>query len=177
MTAAHEILRAATRDDHSRVDDAFNHFDLGEARSYRSFLTAHARAVQPIEWALSAARPRRNWRSRVPLLEDDLRKLGERLPAANELYDLNGSGELSGMLYVLEGSRLGGGVLSARVGTGLPVSYLSAVHQKGEWRGMLLAFDARAAAEPPEWLVEALEGARRAFALFVKAAELAPVPD
>ena len=111
------------------------------------------------------------WRSRLWLLENDLKALGGRLPDVAAPTDLKGSGERAGMLYVIEGSRLGGGVLAGRVSAFLPVSYLCAVHHKGEWRALLAAFDEQAAAESAEWLAEALAGAKRAFALFVNAAK------
>jgi heme oxygenase len=175
MTTAHEALRTGTRIHHAQVDDVFGRFDLSDAGSYRSFLEAHARAVVPIEWALGDPASPPCWRSRVSLLDDDLRALGGGLPPVVALDGLKGSGERAGMLYVIEGSRLGGGVLAGRVGPALPTSYLSAVHLKGEWMALLMAFDARAAIEPPEWMTDALDGAKRAFALFRDAVDVAPV--
>ncbi len=175
MTTAHEALRAGTRIHHAQVDDVFGRFDLSDAGSYLSFLEAHARAVVPIEWALADPASLPQWRSRIPLLEDDLRALGGGLPPVVALEGLQGSGERAGMLYVIEGSRLGGGMLARRVAPTLPTAYLSAVHLKGEWLALLTAFDARAAIEPPEWMTEAVDGAKRAFTLFRDAGDVAPI--
>ena len=72
-----------------------------------------------------------------------------------------------GMLYVLEGSRLGGAMLAERVGPGLPRSYLSARHQPGDWRGFLAVMET--ACGPGDY-PQALAGARTAFHLFATAA-------
>jgi heme oxygenase (biliverdin-IX-beta and delta-forming) len=169
MVQAHEFLRENTRDCHSRVDSVFARFNLGDANSYRDFLTSHSVAVSPIEGVLAGADSLPPWRPRLALLEADLRGLGGDLPISLALVRASGLGELAGLLYVIEGSRLGGGVLAKRVGEGLPTSYLSAVHQQGEWRGLLAAIDEQAAAEPSVWLDDALAGARRAFDLFAEA--------
>lgn len=169
MVHAHEFLRENTRDCHSRVDSVFARFNLGHMDSYRAFLISHALAVSPIEGILAGTGRLGHWRPRLALLEADLRALGRHLPFSPALVPASGPGELAGLLYVIEGSRLGGGVLAKSVGKGLPISYLSAVHQQGEWRGFLAALNARAAAETPEWLDDVLGGARRAFDLFAEA--------
>jgi heme oxygenase len=169
MVQAHEFLRENTRDCHTRVDAVFARFDLSDAASYRDFLISHALAVSPIEGVLSGIRSLPRWRPRLALLEADLRGLGDRVPSPPSFVQASGLGEMAGLLYVIEGSRLGGGMLAKRVGEGLPTSYLSAVHQQGEWRGLLAAIDAQAAAEPSAWLDDALAGARRAFDLFAEA--------
>lgn len=177
MTAAHEVLRAGTRDSHSRVDAAFSRFDLGRQASYLSFLDAHARAVVPIETALAVSLTELPWRPRGPMLRADLQVLGLDLPATSSLALSEGMGQFCGMIYVIEGSRLGGSVLASRVGASLPISYLSATHRKGEWRALLAAIDACANSESEEWLDDAVAGAKRAFTLFEDAANgiLTPV--
>lgn len=115
MIAAHAVLREATFQKHEQVDAAFARFDLSDRRSYMSFLSAHARALGAIELALAAAPagfPR--FRTRSGCLASDLAALGATWPEAMGLSDDFSVAALFGMLYVAEGSRLGGGVLAAR---------------------------------------------------------------
>jgi heme oxygenase len=66
---------------------------------------------------------------------------------------------------VLEGSRLGGTVLSRRIGPGLPRAFLLSAHPPGGWRAVMAAIDAL----PAGWRDGALAGASAAFALFLAA--------
>lgn len=75
------------------------------------------------------------------------------------------------MLYVIEGSRLGGGMLARAVPPDLPRAYLSAIHLSGEWRGFCAALDQAADAGDPDWTRRAEAGARRAFMLYQRAAD------
>ena len=75
---AHQALRAATAPDHDRVDRAFARFALDDPHDYGRFLCAHARALPPVEAALTlAGLP---FRARASLLQDDLIDLGEAMP-------------------------------------------------------------------------------------------------
>ena len=172
MSSAQIILREATKDAHGRVDAAFVEFSLIDRSLYRSFLRAHARALIPIETLLLAAPSLPVWRPRAILLTEDLAALDAVMPVPLAVKELNSRGNLHGMLYVLEGSRLGGGILSRRVGEGFPTAFLSATHQPGEWRSLLSTLDRRAGDEPSPWMDEAVAGARCAFELYVKAAEV-----
>lgn len=167
MTPAHLVLRQATADAHAVVDAAFSRFDLGRAEDYRSFLLAQAEVLLPLETKLSATRlpP---WRPRLPLLARDLAGLGLALPAPAIIQGLDEPGALHGALYVVEGSRLGGGMLARRVGAGLPREFLGATHLSGEWRALLAALDA---AMPSAENKTAMEiGARHVFRLYAEAA-------
>lgn len=127
-------LRRVSRKAHESVDEAFSRFNLADRESYGAFLTAHAGALLTAETYLAkhpSVLP--SWRSRSELLKEDLRQMGLEVPAARQDIFPEHDGMALGVLYVLEGSRLGGRVLSARVGEGLPRAYLSAFHQKGEW--------------------------------------------
>lgn len=157
-------LRQATLASHQRVDDLFTSFTLSDARSYASFLKAHARALAPLE---AAARPDA---SRMALLTQDLAAMGEALPPALDLDEARGEGFRWGALYALEGSRLGGAVLARRVGSDLPHAYLSAVHEKGGWVAFQERLDAAAEGGGEGWLDEAVRGAEAAFDLFATAA-------
>jgi len=154
-----QALRAATMENHQRIDALFAHFSLDSEDSYRAFLRAHARALASLE---RVARPQA---PRLALLTQDLAALGEPMP---EPLPLEGKGEAFrwGVRYALEGSRLGGAMLSRRVAPGLPKAYLSAVHEKGGWAAFQAELDAAAAQSNDVWVDGAVEGAQAALALF-----------
>jgi len=171
MIAAHAVLRAATTDNHQQVDAAFAHFDLADRRSYGVFLRAHARVLGAIEPALidgPAGFPQVS--TRLDHLTSDLAGLAIPWPDLVPLRGPFNAAALWGMLYVAEGSRLGGGVLAARVGGAMPRRYLAAVHGKGEWRAVLMALDAAAADRPQAWHDHMIDGARRTFDLYTHSA-------
>jgi heme oxygenase len=168
---AHAHLRAATVNCHADVDDVFSTYDMSNSCSYRTFLKAHAAALMPLEQILlNCPVDLPTWTPRTPLLEADLLILRSPAPPPAPIHGEFSAAMLYGVLYVLEGSRLGGRVLSQRVGAGLPKAYLCAVHAKGEWRSFLAAFDAAADIESSSWLAEAVTGAIFAFDLFLRAA-------
>jgi heme oxygenase len=74
------------------------------------------------------------------------------------------------MLYVLEGSRLGGSVLLRKIYAGAPNSFLSARHGPGEWREFLALIDQRAAQADGSWVEFATAGASTCFELYQQAA-------
>ncbi|MET0137957.1 MAG: heme oxygenase, partial [Sphingobium sp.] len=76
-----------------------------------------------------------------------------------------------GLRYALEGSRLGGAMLSRQVAPGLPRAYLSAIHEKGGWAAFQARLDAAAGPEQA-WIDDAVRGATAAFALFQAAGEV-----
>jgi heme oxygenase (biliverdin-IX-beta and delta-forming) len=173
MTAhmsAHTIVKARTAAAHARVDAAFGRFDLGHRESYVRFLQAHGRVVPAVEAALGQGwLP--DWRPRTACLERDLAAFGHTLPLPIARALPSGAAERFGLLYVLEGSRLGGRLLLRRVGAGLPARYLASVHRPGEWRAFTRALDARAAAEDGAWVEAMVAGALYGFALYGAAAE------
>ena len=169
---AHIVLRQATVADHERVDALFGAFDLADADSYARFLTAHASALQAIEPMLLGVAGLPAWRSRSPSIAEDLSALGQPVPAAPaEHVAVPSYAHALGMLYVLEGSRLGGSVLVKRVRAGLPLAYLSATHRAGEWRTLRDVLDAYAARGGPQVLHDLVSGAKAAFDRFAQAAE------
>nr|WP_301287104.1 biliverdin-producing heme oxygenase [Sphingobium sp. OAS761] len=149
---------------HGRVDSLFAEFTLGSADGYRAFLTAHARAVGALE---PVARP---MLPRLALLARDFAEMDAALPAPLPMSLPDGDAQRWGMLYALEGSRLGGAVLNRAVGPGLPNAYLSATHGKGEWAAFQQTLDDEAAKGDESWLAGAVEGALAAFAAFECAA-------
>ena len=140
--SARAALRAATMDDHERVDRLFSRFDLSATESYGRFLTAQAAAHLPIEAALEAAGAGQlvaDWeqRKRSHLLQADLAELGIGIPAPVEPPPLPGAQAVLGALYVLEGSRLGGAVLKRGLPAAAPERFLGAEQAPGAWRKLL----------------------------------------
>jgi heme oxygenase len=161
------VLRGATAADHETVDSAFGFFDLAVPSSYTALLLAHASVLGPLEKAVAGLWS--SWRPRLPFLASDLADLGHQVPAGDPL-DPADDAQRWGMLYVLEGSRLGGGILAGRVGPGLPNRYLSAVHEGGSWRLFGDALEHSAAGQSDTWIQAAVAGAKLAFARFAHAA-------
>lgn len=165
------FLRNATAQDHQAVDNAFARFDLSGRDGYVAFLVAQARALLAVEavlWQLPG------WRPRGGLIADDLAELGEATPRALALSPPRTTAAAWGMLYVIEGSRLGGAVLAPQVAAGLPTHYLGAVHGNGEWRAFRDRLDTAEAEDArggDHWRDDALAGAQAAFALFHEAAQ------
>lgn len=175
MTISHagdirQALRAATAESHRRVDDLFSHFRLDSARDYGAFLEAHAQALSAIEPVARPASPR------LPLLAGDLATLGRPMPAPLGLDSGDSAGFRWGLLYALEGSRLGGAMLARRVPADLPRAYLSAVHEKGGWAAFQASMEEAAAAGGDTWTADAVAGAQAAFALFATAGARAAEP-
>jgi len=167
--SAVQQLRAATAANHDAVDAAFAEVDFADPGSYGRFLTAHARALPAVEQALAGVDSLPPLRPRTPLIMDDLRALGLAPPVPLP-FSLSGrTSSAFGAAYVLEGSRLGGGMLAKRVGAGMPTAYLSATHLSGEWRQFLATLDRSEAGDA--WIAEAVAAARATFDLYGLAAE------
>lgn len=168
--APHAALRTATGRAHEEVDAAFGAFRLDDKASYAAFLTAHARALPAVEAALDGYPGLPAFSPRVPALAADLAALGRPMPAPMALPTPASPAEAWGMLYVIEGSRLGGAMLARRVAAGLPKAYLAAAHPRGGWRSLLAALDAAGLAGGAPWLADAERAAWRAFDLYKAAA-------
>ncbi|MEG3160386.1 biliverdin-producing heme oxygenase [Sphingomonas sp. LB2R24] len=160
-------LRAATASDHDAVDAGFGRYDLSNADDYRAFLIAHAKALPAVEAWLAAIPGLATVRSRGAALAEDLAALGEDMPAPMT-FDVPASAAAGwGAMYVVEGSRLGGIMLSRSVPDGMPSAYLGAKHLSGEWRALLAAIDGETADEA--WVEQAIVGAKAAFELYRRA--------
>jgi len=153
-----EVLRAATREAHLQVDACFARFDLACPQGYRAFLGVHGAALPRCEACLDSSGVEgliADWprRRRGGALLDDLAQLCVPPPAAPPPLHRLSAAEMFGMLYVLEGSRMGGAVLAARVrgntdaccrlatryllhgaGQGLWPSFLAALEDSGSVR-------------------------------------------
>jgi heme oxygenase len=169
VSGVRQALRDATSDSHHRVDTLFSGYRLDSQSDYGAFLTAHARALGALESVARPASPR------LSLIAADLAAMDMAMPAPLFLADPERDGYRWGLLYALEGSRLGGAMLARQVAPGLPRAYLSAVHGKGGWVEFQHALD-RAASDGGEgWLDDAVQGAQAAFALFAAASQPEPV--
>lgn len=162
-------LRAETAADHDRVDMLYGRFALDDAADYRRMLIAHAAALPAVEAALDVADDLPAWRPRTPLIAADLAAFGVAMPTPSPFAAPDDASRW-GALYVIEGSRLGGTLLARSVPPGLPSAYLAASHQPGEWRALLAALDARAAAAGEAWREGVLAGARACFGLYERVA-------
>lgn len=168
--SAHAALRGRTAAAHARVDEVFGRFDLARQESYIRFLQAHAKALPPIEAVLGHERLPR-WRPRTGCLSRDLAAFGHGLPALFPSTRSRGLAQQVGLLYVVEGSRLGGRLLLQSVDPGFSSHYLSAIHEPGEWRAFTKCLNDLANSESVDWLEDAVGGAIEAFQLYEAAAE------
>lgn len=166
----HAALRAATADCHERVDATFASFDLADKGSYTAFLMAHARVVPAIESALRDAGGLPRIEPRAVALAADLAALGATMPSAVKVTPPASDAIAWGMLYVIEGSRLGGVFLARGVGADLPKTYLAAGHERGGWKALLRALDAAGEDGGTMWLADAEHAARQVFELYEQAA-------
>ncbi len=160
-------LRVATTADHDAVDAGFGRYDLTDATDYRAFLIAHAKALPAVEAWLRRIPGLPVFRDRGDLLAADLAALGEPMPEPLTFDAVPRAAAGWGAMYVVEGSRLGGIMLSRSVPDAMPSAYLGARHLPGEWRELLAAIDAQPADEA--WVADAIAGAKAAFDLYARA--------
>ena len=136
-----ESLKFGTTDQHTSVDCLISKLELSSSSGYAAFLSLHAKVLLPIEqWlerhGVEAELPDWSERRRSSALLDDLAQLGIPAPP----YACRGHLTLAatppvraGVLYVIEGSRLGSTVLARRLdpgGTAFPTSFL--LHGRGQ---------------------------------------------
>ena len=174
-------LRAATFQDHAALDAAVSALDFETAFGYAGFLWASAAALIPLELALERAGVGgwlEDWplRSRRAALALDLADLGVPVPVSN-LQPTPTRAFGVGLLYVLEGSRLGARVLAKRVrgaGADSPIAYLTHGDDARPWRSFLTWLEA----QPKVGLRtdEAIAGARYGFQCFSAAFETVASP-
>lgn len=176
--AARFELRQATAKAHAAVDEAYSTFDLAAPEGYQAFLRAQYACLAPLEAALTFAGAERllpDWpsRRRAQLLEADLADLGAGAAAPPQLQGAPGlrlPAAIMGALYVLEGSRFGGTVLSRRVRPGMPVRFLAVGAEPGAWRALVAALDRHLTSDGA--LHVAVEAAHAVFTSFETAARM-----
>lgn len=154
MTAStlHARIKAATQGAHEVVDAHYSRYDLASPAGYRAFLTSHAVIMPRCEARLDASGVQAllpDWeaRRRTPALLADLAALDCTAALGNPAPAPLAAPETWGMLYVLEGSRLGGAVLAGRVAANpdehcrAAVRYLRHGHGGRLWPTFLAAFE------------------------------------
>jgi heme oxygenase len=173
------MLRTATADLHAAVDARFSGEFASDKGAYGRFLTALGCVVPPLEAAFEAAGVERllqDWphRRRAASLAADLTTLEIPIPIPHPVAPPRGEASLYGMLYVLEGSRLGGKLLLRRALANpdprvrSATRYLAQGAGRDLWKPFLERLEASAAvASSPD---AAVAGARDAFTLFASGA-------
>lgn len=119
-----DVIFDATRRSHARLDAAMKLVDLRRPTYYASFLRGQAEALFPIETALKSGGihdllPDWEQRRRTPALEHDLAALDTGVdplpvPLLGRAKDLRAA-EMLGLVYVLEGLRMGARVILSRL--------------------------------------------------------------
>ena len=171
-------LRGATDHLHRDLDRIVAGFRLGDATHYRRFLQASAATVIAIEQLLESAG--------VAQLLPDWAERSRREPILADLHNLDSQAqplalrrtaptpaEVFGILYVLEGSRLGARVLLDQVlaSTDERVRNASAYLRHGQaqadhWRTFLQHLETHEAADDQ---TQTVSGAVYAFTMFIRA--------
>lgn len=181
------VLRRETAEAHARLDHGWEGHDLTRRPAYAAFLASMAGALVPLEAWLEAsgvATRLPDWpvRRRSAALLSDLAGLGSPPAPIPDLGDLAevGSAGMAGILYVLEGSRLGGTVILRRVLAGPDATLHDHVRFLRHGEGLRLwpsfaawlATDEAARADR----LGAVAGARLAFAAFAAAQAAVALP-
>lgn len=147
MNPTHRRLREATGAAHARVDALFARFDLGRRDDYAGLLAAHAEALLPVEALLDrggAESITGDWpqRRRGGAIQADLEALGIAVAGSAADPGVPDDAAMAGMLYVLEGSRLGGRFLARTVPDSWPRAYLGGHQPSHMWPELLEKLDA-----------------------------------
>ncbi|MDG2523264.1 biliverdin-producing heme oxygenase [Caulobacter segnis] len=161
-------LRDATRPQHDVVDEVYSRFDLSDADDYGRFLTAQSACFTAVETALAdrAQALLGDWtaRTRAHLLAADLAALGLTPPAPIPAPAFADDAAVLGAVYVLEGSRFGGGVLAKRLPPGAPSNFLKAGGEPNAWRSFITSLDLHLAEDAA--LTSAISAAKAVFQCF-----------
>ena len=170
-------LREETSASHAAVDSLFARFNLGRTADYRDFLQIQYACLAPLETALDVAGAQAllpDWpaRRRADLLAADLADLDTTPAPAAINPSLAGPAAIFGAIYVLEGSRFGGGVLARRLAPGAPARFLGAGADPAAWRALVSALDRQLVIEAD--IQTAVASARAVFAAFEAAGRTEP---
>lgn len=176
LSSVRDRLRSSTAALHAQVDRSLSRLLRREQDGYASFLTTSAAGLLPLERGLyeggvSAILPDWPQRVRTTALLADLSLLSLPVPRLRSLRDRNlfrFEAYQFGVLYVLEGSRLGArAILRSREKSGQtgPTNYLSHGEGLPLWPLFLAQLEASDAAHQDPEL--ALAGATAAFEMFL----------
>ncbi len=168
------LLRSATATDHGEIDSRFAMLIGRGVAGYAEFLQLSIAAIAPLEEALYKANVERilpDWkeRARRASLHADLADLGLSTPPAARPPSLGGEANQFGVLYVLEGSRLGAKVLIRRLLASpglqsLPLRYLRHGDDLPLWPIFVEQLESSAAVRRST--ADAIAGAHTAFRWF-----------
>jgi len=167
------LLRRATSDAHHRLDAGWGNHDFANRQDYETFLAAMAAALLPLEADLDLAPEGTvpaDWpeRRRGGAILADLAALGRPVPPDPVAPRAPARAEIPGLLYVLEGSRLGGQLLLRRALSSSDPLVRDSTRflRHGEGLRLWPSFTIWLGARPPADAEGAVAGALRAFALF-----------
>lgn len=169
MSDAHRLLRRSTRAAHTRLEASVDlptrlADPVERARVVQGFAALHAAIEDAAEpWLADVPSLGFSERRRTGLLARDLADLGVgHLPPAP--LAAGDSAEAMGMLYVAEGSTLGGQVIRRSVTDMAGLGFLDPYGAETgvRWRGFLAVLEDLA--RTPDQRAAAIVGARRAFA-------------
>jgi heme oxygenase (biliverdin-IX-beta and delta-forming) len=173
-----ERLRQATAESHQALDHRVAGLDLTRSDHYRLLLEANAAALIPAELTVEQGGvmdvlPDWPRRSRRALIRADLEQLGAALEPLSWDRPAPSIPELFGILYVLEGSRLGARMMLPRVQASRDERVRAATRFLGAtepalWREFLHRLEAADFDDNDDALVR---GALGTFALFARAFE------
>lgn len=171
---ARDFLRSECEAVHHRLDSRLTGIDFDDRDAYAAMLSRFSAPLTAFESALEAGAAAR--------LFDDLSERWRARSLLADLHDLNGrfdrrqgapiedEAEALGIMYVLEGSRLGGRVLARRAAESADPAvrgatrYFRHAENAGHWRSFLSRLEASEAVRlKPE---RAKAGALAAFAAF-----------
>ena len=175
ISTAHQRLRVATRENHQRLEDRIDILQRittpqGRRGLVEDFAGFHSDAETGLgPWLSDLPGLDFDGRRRSVCLANDLVTVGGVAPAPKAIR-VRGVGEALGMMYVLEGSTLGGRVIrkqvTARGGDMTGLSFLDPYGDDvGEqWRSFLAVLDAeaRTAADVDAMVAGAIAGFRQA---------------
>lgn len=179
--ALRQILREATAPSHALLDERFASLADGELAAYHAFVRMNAACHGVLEPWLATVLPaevrakRRDFRC---LLEADMAAMSlAPLPAPRFAPNAPAIGAAAGVLYVLDGSRLGARVIARNfvsaqpdAGNATPAHYLSGSIDPGP---VFAAFDLLAASLGQAEIESSVDGARASFDMFLAMSELA----
>ena len=174
-----DILKTQTRDLHIELDEAFSELKLQNHQHYGKFLIAHAWVIIPLEKQLIRSEkfniiPSAEKRLRTSSLKSDLSCLALNEPETNSttMSYINALSEIAGIMYVLEGSRLGAKTLVNQLKetpSHYPKSFLN--HGEGErfWSSYISWLNSNSWKKEEQ--EEAIAAAQNVFELYLQAVE------
>lgn len=164
-------LRDATGPQHEAVDGVYSGFDLSDPAGYGRFLRAQSACVTGVEAALAerAQALLGDWaaRARGHLLAADLADLGLTSAPPEPAPVFADEAAVLGGVYVLEGSRFGGAMLSRQLFAGAPARFLGRGVEPNSWRSFIAVLDRHLSGEAA--MASAIAAARSVFASFERA--------